>query len=134
MVYHKLLRPMDATGKLHQDSTFRVGDIRWSPETKRIVSILYYPDEPYYRYKLENMPNISYSANELKLATTQTSKKDLVRELLNKKRVKNKIYYRVWLKGHTKNQSKWESEEDLVRDGLQDLIDNYSEKNSSKNT
>ena len=50
VVQYVLQRPVDVRGLPIKDAKFRVGDRRWSIDSRRIVSILYYPDEPYCIY------------------------------------------------------------------------------------
>jgi hypothetical protein len=42
------------------------GDILYSIDTKEIVDILCYHNSPFFRYKLKDMPNVSYSDYEFK--------------------------------------------------------------------
>ena len=69
IVYYALTEPRTIIGhKVGDKSKFRVGDRTFSFEKKSIVDILYYPDKPFYRYKLKTMPHISFIENELLLA------------------------------------------------------------------
>jgi hypothetical protein len=64
-VYYKSEVPLDALGNKQNTKQFRQGDYRWNPKPKKIVKILYYPAPIVYRYMLSDMPNVSYTKNEL---------------------------------------------------------------------
>jgi len=66
MVHHVLDRPQNAQGQ-KQIGTYRMGDIRWSTNKKRIKQVLLYPGtEVHYRYMLEGISQASFSKHELK--------------------------------------------------------------------
>lgn len=118
LVHYMLLKPMDARGVILKDSTFWVGDTRCSTDARRIVSALYYPDEPYYRYRLEGLPHISYSASEFKQAATQHNETSyFVQQIIGKKTVKRTVYYEVWWKGYLKKEAIWEPNDVKVSGG-----------------
>ena len=134
IVHYKLLKPVTIRGHAINDTKFREGDRRFSIDTKKIESILYYPDKPWYRYTLEGLPHISFSANEL-IPNTNTRQEDttyIVKEIIGHK-TSNKIkYYLVWWKGYLKRDATYEKASDLERDGLQDYINTYENKTKKK--
>lgn len=65
MVYYKSEVPLDALGKKQPSKNFRVGDRRFNLHPKKIAKILYYPAPINYRYILENLPNVSFTKQEL---------------------------------------------------------------------
>lgn len=65
MVYFKSEVPLDALGNKQPTKNFRVGDRRYNLHPRKIVKIFYYPAPIYYRYMLENMPNVTYTQQEL---------------------------------------------------------------------
>jgi hypothetical protein len=65
LVHYKLDSPQDALGNKQNTKQFRVGDYRFSHNTKEIKQLLYFNDPPYYRYILNGLPHVSYSEYEL---------------------------------------------------------------------
>jgi hypothetical protein len=123
-VHWKLNRPTDILGKTINDGEFREGDRRFSIEVREIVDILPFLDEPYYRFKLKEMPNVSYSANELKLSKEKVNLYS-VKKIIGKKQEKKVKYYLVHWKGKLKKNATWERAQDLIEDGLEDEIKAY---------
>ena len=64
-VYNKLDWPEDALRKKQPTPQRRMGDYTYSREPKKIVRVILMNDAPYHRYLLYNMPNVSYSEDEL---------------------------------------------------------------------
>lgn len=130
-VYYRLAKPTDILGKPLSDSKHREGDRIYSQETREIVDILMYPSAPYYRYKLESMPNVSYSYYDLK-----PSEKDdnyyLVKKIIGVKVVNKKKYYLVFWKNTLKKDSTWELADQLIEDGLTDEIQAYEKESRKK--
>jgi len=131
VVRYILLKPKDVHGNKINDTKFREGDRRWSVDTRTIDNIIYYPDAPYYRYKLKHMPHISYASNELKLVENGNTTYE-VKALIGKKQMKKQMHYLVWYKGYKKSESTYEKESDLREDGLGDMIDEYSRSTKNK--
>ena len=126
IVAKKMEVPKNLFGKVEADTKFRKGDLRFNPHEKlKIVKVLNYPQNN--RYVLNNYPNVSYTQNELK-PVEQKEEYFLVKEIINKKILKGKIYYRVWWKNKFKKESTWELESNLLKDGLKDYIDYYNSK------
>ena len=47
-----------------------------------------------------------------------------VKRIIDKKKIKGKVYYLIWWKSYKKNESTWESKSDLIHD-IPLLIKNY---------
>ena len=86
--------------------------------------MLNYPNN--YRYVLNGRPNVSYTKEELKPAGT-TEEYHEVKTIWDKKKVKNKTYYKVWWFKKTKKESTWELKTNLLEDGLDDFIKEYED-------
>ena len=126
IVHKKLEVPKNIYDKVEADSKFRKGDLRFNPDEKlKIVKVLNYPRNN--RYVLNTYPNVSYSENELKPAD-KNEEYFLVREIIDKKKIRGKTFYLVWFKRELKKNSSWISEENLLEDGLKDYIDEYNDK------
>ena len=131
VVHYRLMKPTDIRGNKINSNKFREGDRVYSIDRKKIINILYYPDEPYYRYKLSGMPHISFSSQELKLASDQQDTM-IVKDIIGKKQMNKVKYYLVWYKGELRKDASYQKASDLVEDGLQDYIDAYEKSNRKK--
>jgi len=125
-VHWKINKPTDIRGKVINDGKFRHGDRIYSLETRSIVEILYYPSEPYYRYKLKQMPHVSFSMFELIKSKSQENTY-IVKKILAKRIVNKVVQYKVQYKNETVKQADYYTAEDLIDDDLQDYIDDYEE-------
>lgn len=126
-VHWKMDRPTDILGNAINDNKFRMGDRLFSIETRKIVDILCYPSKPFYRYKLFEMNNVSYSASELKLAKQQGDfyeVKAIVDKMIDDDGV---TFYKVWWKNYLKADAEWVDKDQLIEDGIGDAIDEYEE-------
>lgn len=130
-VHWKLDKPTNILGVTINDARFREGDRRYSIESREIVKILPFQDDPYYRYKLKDMVNVSYSATELKPAKVSDNFY-LVKKIIGRKQEKKVKYYLVHWKGKLKKDSTWERADDLIEDGLEDEIKAYEKLVRSK--
>lgn len=115
VVHYKLDTPQNALGHKQPTEKFREGDYRWSVVPKKIVKVIYMTDNPYYRYLLEGMDNVSYSENEL-MPSKKAETEYVIDRALNVKTEKKKKYYLIKWKGWTKAQSTWEPETSLLAD------------------
>ena len=130
-VHFVINRPMDIHGEPLSGTKFRQGDRLYSIETREIVDILYYPSEPFFRYKLKDMPNVSYSAYDLKLSEHQDNYY-AVREIIGMKTVKKEKFFLVWWKKQLKKNSTWESEKQLIEDGFEKELQEFETKQNTK--
>lgn len=134
MVHYRLFKPYDIRGNPINDSKYRNGDRRLSIDTKKIIKILYYPDQPHYRYVLSSMPHISYSDYDLKPSKNKNKEETfIVKDIIGKEVRKGETFYRVWWKGQKKNQSTWEPVERLIEDGIKDYIQQFEYERRAKN-
>ena len=124
IVHEKLDTPEDALGHKQNTEKFREGDRRYSKVSKRIIKVIVMNDEPYYRYILHGMRNVSYGEKELMISKDVTEKY-VVKKILAKRKIKNKIEYLIHWKGELKKDATWESREQLIEDGLDTLINFY---------
>jgi len=130
IVHYKLMKPVTIRGHKVNDTKFREGDRVFSVDTKEIINILYYPDAPFYRYKLKGLPHISFSSSELKIGSNKETTY-VVKAIIGKKQMNKIKYYLVWYKGELKKDASYQKASDLIEDGLQPMIDLY-EKNINK--
>ena len=80
---------------------FRAGDIRWSKTTHIITQFYLRPDQPP-MYQLDNNTDVAYTKYQLQVVksdeitpTTSSQSKFLVKKLLKRFKLKNKIYFEV---------------------------------------
>ena len=78
LVHYKLWKPTDIRGFKMSGHKIRTGDRVWSIDTKSIISILYYPDKPYFRFKLTNIPHQSLKKQKRSILFKISSGKDNV--------------------------------------------------------
>jgi hypothetical protein len=129
LVHYKLMKPTTIRGHKINDIKFREGDRQFSIDRRKIKTILYYPDEPWYRYKLEGLPHISFNNLELKKSSIQEDETAyIVKQIIGQKVEKKIKYYLVWWKGYLKKEATWEPKNNLIKDGLQDYIDKFEKK------
>lgn len=131
IVHYRLFKPEDINGNTINDGKFRQGDRRLSIDAREIVDILYYPDEPHYRYLLKHINNVSFSEYDLKLSANKENTYK-VKKLIDKKVENKKTYYLVWFQGYLKKQSTWEPKDRLIEDGLLDYINLYEKEKKTK--
>lgn len=128
IVHEKLDEPETILGKKQPTKNFRKGDVRYSTVPKKVIDILLFTDEPYYRYKLQGINNATYSEYEL-IPSKEKVGKQLVNKLIDKRKYRGRIQYLVQFRGETREQASWEYRSDLIEDGLKDLINQYERVN-----
>lgn len=124
IVYRALEVPNNSLGNKQSTTQFRAGDYRFDLVPKKVLQVLYYAGYEPYRYIIEGFPNVSYTEKQL-LAAKEAEQKFIVKQLIDKKVVKKKVYYLVWWRGEKKAQASWEPANELIKDGLKDMIDDY---------
>jgi hypothetical protein len=129
-VHYKLDAPVDSFGNKLKNG-FRMGDIIYSVDTKQIVDILYYHDFPFHRYKLKDLPNVSYSDFELK-PSQKSDNTYIIKKIIDKRTVKKQVEFLTWFKGYLKKDSVWISEKELLEDNAQDYIQQFEIENNKK--
>lgn len=131
-VHWKMDRPTDILGNAINDNKFRKEDRIFSIETRQITDILCYPSAPYYRFKLQDMVDVSYSASELKLSKQQGDFYE-VKAIVDKTVDADGVtFYKVWWKGYLKAEAEWVEKDQLIEDGIGDAIDEYEESVAQK--
>jgi len=128
IVYYQLDKPMNKLGKEEKDERFRMGDLRWSLAPKKIMAVFSYPGKVPYRYQLEGKTNVSYTGTQLQKSNEKNSK-FVVKQIIDKRKHKGKVEYKVWWKGYPKASASWESRVKLIEDGLQSKINEYNKNN-----
>lgn len=108
LVYRKLEKPRNALGHEQNITMFREGDMRWSVEPRRITKLLYYAGAVPYRYILNELPNVSYTENQLQLATGHTAETFEIKDIIGKRQRNKKTEYLVWWQGYLKKDATWE--------------------------
>ena len=122
-VYYRLEMPEDALGNPQPTKKFREGDYRWKLVPTKIKKILYYPDPTPIRYILNYKPNVSYAEYELKPAVMDDNEERfIVKQIIDRKKLGNKYYYKIWWKGYLKKDASWEPVDQLYKDGLKEMI------------
>jgi hypothetical protein len=127
IVHYALTYPENALGEKQPTANFRVGDFRWSPVPKKIKQVLYYTGAIPFRYMLDEMPEVSFTENQL-MKSKEEEQKFVVKEIIGEKTQKKKKYYQVWWKGYLKKDATFEPEDQLIEDGLEDYITAFKEK------
>ena len=119
--------------KLH--GNFRAGDIRWTPEFHTITNILMQPNRPVL-YTIDDKMFPAYNRNELQVVTEGDDEPDakkliiknikgrtyIIKDIIDKKKEKNKIYYKILWKGF--KTPSWELRSELIKSN-KDLINDY---------
>ena len=73
LVYYRSEVPLNALGKKQPTKNNREGDTKWVLKPQKIIDVLNYGGLVHYRYLLENVPRVSYTENQLKLAKLITT-------------------------------------------------------------
>jgi hypothetical protein len=129
IVFRRLEAPYNALGNKQSTKNFREGDYRYDRVPRKIVNVLNYPAPVNNRYMLDTLKNVSYIEDELIFAPkTEKQEKFTVKEILSKKKIKNKVHYLVWWKGYKKTESTWEPVDELKKD-VPKLIEEYEKNN-----
>ncbi len=137
--------PTDYLTEKRLHGKFRVSDIKWNPEIKIIKDILLLPGRPPL-YLLNQSKNISkidnsvaYTKNQLQIVPKHEQAPDpivirgnptsyVVQKIVDKKKINNKIYYKVRWKGYKSNQDTWEKRTQLMED-IPLLVNEYENNN-----
>jgi hypothetical protein len=124
VVYYNSEFPLNALGKKQPTNSFRQGDYRYNVAPKKIKFVLNYAGNIPYRYVLEGLSNVSYTENQL-MISDETDTKYIIKDIIGKKKIKNKIHYLVWWDKEKKADATWEPKTELLKDGLEEYIDRY---------
>jgi hypothetical protein len=128
IVFYKSEVPLSALGKKQTTANFRVGDFRYNVEKKKIVRILFYAGKVPYRYLLEGISNASFTEDEL-ILTDKKESTYVIKRIIGRKKIRNKIFYLVWWKGYLKKDATFVEKHKLLEDGVGDYIDEYENLN-----
>ena len=124
VVHYKLDTPENALGNKQPTSKFRTGDYRYSNSPRKITQILYFNDQPYFRYMLEGIPNASYSEYQL-IKSRYKQSRYKVKKIIGDRVVNNKREFLIYWQNYKKADSTFEKEAELRKDGIGNLIDEY---------
>ena len=127
LVYVMLETPENALGE-KQKGLFRNGDYKLSNIPKKITKILYYAGKPYYRYLVSGYNGVSYQEDELRPAIGEQEEKFEVKQILKRKKIKDKFEYLIWWRGEKKADATYEPRENLMK-FIPKLINDYDKAN-----
>jgi hypothetical protein len=141
----KLDNPIDYVTDKKLHGNFRVTDIRWDPHPRIINNIMLMPGQPP-MYQLNDEKDVNkidttaaYTKGQLQVVNENEEAPNpkvirgkpttyIVQRLVDKKKMKNKIYYRVRWKGYSPDQDTWETRKALIED-VPLLVKEYELKN-----
>jgi hypothetical protein len=126
IVYRRSDIPLNALGKKQPTQFFREGDYRYDRVPRKIIKVLIYPGKVNIRYVLNELKHVSYAETEL-LPALEKEEEFTVKEIIDKKVVNRKTYYKVWWKGYPKAEATWEAKTELMID-VPHLIKEYEDK------
>ena len=118
--------PFSALGKKQNTNNFRMGDFRWDVVPRKVKQVFAYQQG--YRYQLEGFENVSYADHQLQ-KSNQQNQKFVVRKIIDKRKFKNRIEYKIWWQGFKKADATWHKQSELIKDGLQKLITEFNKIN-----
>lgn len=126
IVHWALDSPIYKTGE-KANGEFRTGDRRFSISRVKINKVLHYPNKKVpFRYLINNDMNVSYTEPQLMKANDQSNEFFAVKEIIDKKKVKGKTFYKVRWADYPIGKSSFEPEEQLIEDGLKSYIDLFN--------
>jgi hypothetical protein len=132
VVYHRSESPLSSLGHKQSTAKFRVGDTRWLKVPKKIVNVFRDADVGF-RYYLENIPNVSYTENEIILAPNQEKEtKYVVERFLDVKTEKKQKYYLVKWKKYKIKDATWEKQSELIKDIGKDIFNEHVNRMKKK--
>ncbi len=141
MVRVILEKPVDITSGKRLHGSFRSGDIRWDPKPRIIKEILIKPGYPPLYLLSGNVGKrqvepVAYTKNQLQVIPKNELKPDRnvirnekyeVEKLLSRKKIKNKIYYKVLWKNYPLSQATYEPRSELNK-FIPQMIAQYESK------
>jgi len=135
--------PRDVTAGKRLHGKFRSGDIRWNPKERVIRQVNLGPGDPP-TYLLDGthgtlkVEDVAYTRNQLqvipkdeKLPPTSVIRGKpehyIAEKILDKKKIKGAIYYKIKWKGFDEKESTWEPRAQLIED-VPKLVNDYENK------
>ena len=117
LVHRRLEYPLRfIDSKKQPTAQFREGDLRFEKFARKIVEVLPYPPPVPYRYLLEGIRGTSFPAWQL-LKSQNADINYIIDKIVDKKRVRGRVHYRVRWKGFDASQDTWEPRAQLLADG-----------------
>lgn len=130
IVFVRLEFPENALGHKQTHERFREGDYTYSRIPREILNVYEYPNN-IIRYLVEGYSN-TFTTEEL-LKSDEKESKYVVQKIIGKKRIKNKIHYLVHWKGYLKKDATWHLKTELLKDGVDEYIEEYENELKNKN-
>lgn len=134
-------KPIDVVSGKRLNGSFRDTDVRWTIKPHTITSTLIQPDQPPL-YLVDNKNDVAYTkaqllpvkkseqpprAEAIRARTNDGKKLYTVESLLEKKKIKNKIYFLVKWKGFTDAHNTYEPRTTLIKD-IPEMIKEFESK------
>ena len=126
-------KPRDYLSGVRLNGKFRTGDIRFDPTVRTVERWALFPNQPPL-YKVSGINNALYTRNQLqvvddkkKLPSDKYQEKFVIDKIVDKKKIKNLIHYKVHWKGYDSSQDTWESRKKLIKEDLLDYIQDYEQ-------
>lgn len=119
LVYVMLDYPENRKGK-KIDSKFRAGDMRFNKEPNKIKDVMINPGQPIL-YTIDGIKNVAYTYEQLRAVKPDeqdlkaSSKKYNVEKILAKKRINNKVHYKIKWEGYPTSSNTWEPRSELIK-------------------
>lgn len=132
LVHRHLDYPENALGEKQSTANFRVGDVRWDTQPRKVeqVVILNAVGNPY-RYIISGIPNASFTEKQLMLSKEEEELFE-IKQILDKQKINGKTHYKVWYYGEKKKEASWQPESDLIK-FVPDLVKSFNDALTKKN-
>lgn len=115
--------------KLH--GKFRASDIRFENDITTIKQIILRANQPI-MYLTEKYPSVPYHTEQLQVVSEVENlppesiiKRFEIEKIVGKRKVNNRIQYRIKWLNYGNNRNTWEGRKELIEDGNQNIIDAY---------
>ena len=138
-VRRQLDNPMNIVDERTLIGKFRATDVRFYPHAQTITQILLEPGKPV-TYLLSGNKKVAYTKNQLQIVRNDEQEPDAsqlrikknqetfrAKEILDKKKEKNKIYYKVRWYGFTSANDTWELKSELIK-SVPQLVNDYENR------
>ncbi len=129
VVYFRSEVPLNALGEKQSTTNSREGDFHYNVSMRKIMKILIFNGQVPFRYMLEGIPRASFTENELILVPNATESTYIVEDILDKRKYRNKIQYKVKWRGYPLSEATWEDAQKMIKDNLGDYIERYEDEN-----